>query len=226
METSKSTHISSGGATLLAIVAFIMGGILAWIAFNSPDGIPLPQEAGNAADWVAAIAGMAAAGATWVIGIVANRYQKEAEFRRIADAKEKKDDARAARVRKLGMIEVKLRRAARLSHVLKVGSDAQALEKLGHPSATGILKAAMKLAGMLTWTAEEVMLLDIDDQINLADVEMNIAIVVELAGQYGMVEEEGVQLTRMRVTLKNLYPVGMELAKISEALIQRLQTMK
>lgn len=45
------------------------------------------NNAGNPADWIAAVGGAAAAAGTWVIGIGANRYAREGEAARKAEAR-------------------------------------------------------------------------------------------------------------------------------------------
>ncbi|QII29103.1 hypothetical protein [Stenotrophomonas indicatrix] len=69
-------HVTKRDAFLICVICALLGAVLSWIAFSSPDGVRVPREAGNAADWVAAVSGTIAAVATCVIGYAANSFTK------------------------------------------------------------------------------------------------------------------------------------------------------
>ncbi|EKT4090397.1 hypothetical protein QEG26_004402 [Stenotrophomonas maltophilia] len=94
--------ISKRDATIACVIALLFGTILTALALISSD-IPLKAfDAGNAADWLAAIFGGVAAGGTWAIGVGANRYAAQAqarEERQIELADREASRHRAAQIR-------------------------------------------------------------------------------------------------------------------------------
>lgn len=94
--------ISKRDATIACVIALLFGMILTALALISSD-VPLKTfDAGNVADWLAAIFGGVAAAGTWAIGVGANRYAAQAqarEERQIELANREASRHRAAQIR-------------------------------------------------------------------------------------------------------------------------------
>ncbi|WP_329767788.1 hypothetical protein [Stenotrophomonas muris] len=168
---SLKNHISKRDAALVSFLCALLGGALGWIAFSSPDGVRVPKEAGNAADWIAAIAGVIAAAGTWAIGLGANRYAKEAHMQRVTEQLQLRSDALEARMRRFNVILFKVRRATRLERVAAHAVQDGYCGPLHIPFMIDSLEALARVGATLKWPIEEVVLLNLPSQQLLDAIE-------------------------------------------------------
>ncbi|HGM5034362.1 TPA: hypothetical protein ACKPZU_000093 [Stenotrophomonas maltophilia] len=100
--TSVGRRITTRDATIACAISGIVCAVLSWVIFAAPGGAQIAEDAGSAADWVAAFGGCIAAVATIVIGRAAHTFTVEAEAGRRADMKKEKrrsNEMAAARLR-------------------------------------------------------------------------------------------------------------------------------
>jgi len=92
-------------AYVFGVVSFLLGSV-AGARLLAGSRIPMKCfEAGNSADWIAAIAAVIAAAGTWVIGVAANRYAERSRL-------EAKDEKRQGRMTEAQAGRVRLTAAA------------------------------------------------------------------------------------------------------------------
>lgn len=170
----REKFVSRRDAAILALICAILGGVLSWIAFSSPDGIRVPKESGNAADWIAAFAGIAAAGGTWAIGRGANRYAKEAHLQRLSEHTQAQRDALEAKIRRFNVILLKVKRATHLDQVQMHDVPLGHSGPINMPSAISLYEALGHVLGTLRWPAEEIVLLNAPSQKRLDGLVGNV----------------------------------------------------
>lgn len=170
----REKFVSRRDAAILALICAILGGVLSWIAFSSPDGIRVPKESGNAADWIAAFAGIAAAGGTWAIGRGANRYAKEAHLQRLSEHTQAQRDALEAKIRRFNVILLKVKRATHLDQVQMHDVPPGHSGPINLPSVISLYEALGHVLGTLRWPAEEIVLLNAPSQKRLDGLVGNV----------------------------------------------------
>ncbi len=133
------------------------------------------STAGNVADWIAALAGAAAAVGTWAIGIGANNYAREAQLYRLSQEAEAKRERCEIRTRKLDYMISKARLAARqekgFTTLLKGDKK---LTDLTIPVRKAKIRALEAALGKVVWAAEDVARLNAADQGLLGNAEITM----------------------------------------------------
>lgn len=176
MNVSKS-YVSRYDAALIAVICAILGGILSWVAFSSPDGIRVPKEAGNAADWIAALAGVAAAGGTWAIGRGANRYAAIAHLQRKDEIRERRRSERAARQRRFNVI---ISRAKVGDALVRLFEDYKKDRPESVRGMEGRLLSVRRILSYLKWPVEEIAMLDDATQAAFWRMQVSIGVLEEM----------------------------------------------
>lgn len=101
---SVGRRITTRDAAIACAVSGLVCAVLSWVIFAAPGGVQIAEDAGSAADWIAAFGGCIAAVATIVIGRAAHTFTVEAEAGRRADLKKEKrrsNEMAAARLRSM-----------------------------------------------------------------------------------------------------------------------------
>lgn len=100
--TAVGRRITTRDATVACAISGIACAVLSWLVFAAPGGVQIAEDAGNAADWLAAFGSGVAAVATILIGRAAHTFTVEAEAGRRAELKKDKrrsNEMTAARLR-------------------------------------------------------------------------------------------------------------------------------
>lgn len=145
--------------------AFIAGAICAGWAVGKF------STTGNAADWVAALAGVAAAIGTWFIGIGANRYAREAHIQRLTEQARADRDALETRIRRFNVVLIKVVRAGNIRFVSNDALPSLQEGPINLLGMVGAVKAASQIVGTLKWSGEEVLLVSVPLQQMLNAIE-------------------------------------------------------
>lgn len=165
METPDSS-ISRRDAVLASAIFAGLGAITSWVAFAhfaGKEGI----DWGSAADWVAA-------GATIVIGVMANRVARAAEER---TRNEQSDRARRDRQHFERKINVLMFRAIRASGMQKVYLNGADSIESSYPSlerAIACAGAVSKMMSTVTWSADDFSLVGRESQRLMGNVELRV----------------------------------------------------
>ncbi len=144
MENFKG-HVTKRDAALVSAICLVLGGVLSWIAFSSPDGIRVPREAGNAADWVAAIGGAVAAVATCVIGYAANSFTRAQ-----ADAGADRERRQNAILIQQMRVWVEILQRPHLNYLMFVSGQLPDVE-VNLSGACGLLSGATGVVSLVPW---------------------------------------------------------------------------
>ncbi|WP_447899517.1 hypothetical protein [Stenotrophomonas sepilia] len=218
---SLKNHISRRDAALVSFICALLGAALGWIAFSSPDGVRVPKEAGNAADWIAAIAGAIAAAGTWAIGLGANRYAREAHIQRLTEQLQLRSDAIEARIRRFNVILVKVKRAGNLSII---ASHAAPDDRYGPSQLRAMvdsLEALSRVGSTLKWPVEEVVLVDLTSQQLLDAIEGRLLIALSMLDfmrPFGHNDREA-----FRGQFDEVVKACLEVRKVADVLAGRLE---
>lgn len=130
---------------------------------------------GNAADWVAAVGGAAAAIGTWAIGIGANSYAREAQLYRLSQEAEAKRERCEARVRKLDYMISKAKLAGRQEGAFRLLLEGdQKLTDLSVTIRKGKIRALEVALAKVVWAPEDVASLNAVDQGVLGNAEITM----------------------------------------------------
>lgn len=218
-------HISKRDATLVAFVCAMLGAVLSWIVFSSSEGIRVPREAGSAADWIAAIAGVAAAGGTWVIGVAANRFQREADERRALEETELKRDQRETRDRRFDLMLVRLMRTKALSQPFDGYQDPEVLAKVSVTDCITAITAVSRISKLLHWPTDDVAMLPQECQIRLANLEIHL-LSLETVSEMGLSPERRTSLEQVKECVRTLQHTCADMAKIADQLSTAISGMK
>lgn len=168
--------ISRGDASLVAAICFLLGGALGWIAFSSPDGVRVPNEAGNVADWLAAVAGAIAAAGTWAIGLGANRYAKEAQAQRVASEAFQLAQRRESRLRRIDAMIAKATLASKQARTfVEVPPDSGLdFSKLSPKLKRGKCRLVESAFQRIAWSIDDVASLRASDQRVIGNAEISM----------------------------------------------------
>lgn len=171
-----SGQISRGDASLVAVICFLLGGILSWILFSSPDGIRFPKKAGDAAEWLSAIAGAVAAAGTWAIGLGANRYAKEAHAQRVVSEAAQLAERRESRLRKIDAMITKATLASKQARIfLELPPDSDIdFKGLSPRLKRGKCKLLETAFQRIAWSVDDVASLRATDQRAIANAEISM----------------------------------------------------
>ncbi|HGM6770113.1 hypothetical protein [Stenotrophomonas maltophilia] len=162
---SGNHSISTTSLTAITVLAFGVGAIAAGWAVGKV------STRGNAADWVAALSGVAAAIGAWFIGISANRYAREAHIQRLTEQARADRDAIETRIRRFNVVLMKVWRTGNLK---LVANDALPTGYEGPMNLLGMLgavEAVSHMLGTLKWSGEEVLLVNLPSQKMLDAIE-------------------------------------------------------
>ena len=163
---SKPDHsISTTSLTAVTVLAFSAGALAAGWAVGKF------STTGNAADWVAALSGVAAAMGAWFIGINANRYAREAHIQRLTEQVRADIDSLETRIRKFNFVLIKVKRASNFRLVASTALPNGVHGPMNLLGMLGAVDAVSQILGTLKWSAEEVVLVDVTLQKMLDSIE-------------------------------------------------------
>lgn len=163
--SSGNHSISTTSLTAITALSFAVGAVAAGWAVGTF------STTGNAADWVAALSGVAAALGAWFIGISANRYAREAHIQRLTEQARADRDAIENRIRRFHVVLTKVIRTGTLNvveeDVLPQGYEGP-MNLLGM---LGAVEAVSYVLETLKWSGEEALLVNLPSQKMLNAIE-------------------------------------------------------
>ncbi|MGE8452739.1 MAG: hypothetical protein ACN6OP_19390 [Pseudomonadales bacterium] len=221
----SNRSVPARDAAVLAVLCMLLGGVLSWIIFSSPDGIRVPREAGNAADWIAALAGVAAAGGTWVIGAAANRFQREADERRAMEIKEQKREQVEIRGRRFDLMLVRLKRTETIQQAVAEYESQERLNETRASKCSAAITAVSRLCKTLAWPAEEVVMLPQDCQIHIANLEVHL-LSLDAVSELGLNPMRFGDVEHLRDCVATLVNICAEIRQISRTLSGRISELR
>ncbi len=214
-------HIPRRDAAVLAAICLLLGGVLSWISFSSPDGVRVPREAGNVADWVAAIAGAVAAGATWVIGSAANRFQREADIRRSEEIEQDKRERVETRIRRYDLMLVRLKRTKTLHGSVSAYHHPDKIASAPAGKCTAAITAVSRLSKLLSWPSEEIVLLPHDCQIHIGNLEVHL-VSLDAVSELGLHPDRRGDVEHLRDCIRVLNTICLEIGDLTDILAERI----
>lgn len=217
--------ISKRDATLVALVCATLGAVLSWVVFSSPDGIRVPREIGSATDWIAAIAGVVAAGGTWVIGVAANRFQRETDERRALEASELKREQQEARNRRLDLMLVRLKRVKTLRGSIIEYQSPETLAEASAGKCLAAITAISRLSKLLYWPIDEVAMLPQRCQVDLGNLEVHL-LSLEAISEMGLSPERRANLEQLKECIRTLQDICAEMGEVADRLSIAIAKMK
>ncbi|QKW56798.1 hypothetical protein [Stenotrophomonas sp. NA06056] len=162
-------QVSTTVISAITVFAFSAGAICAGWAVGKF------STTGNAADWIAAVGGAAAAVGTWAIGIGANSYAREAQLYRLSQEAKAERERCEARVRKLDYMISKAKLAGRQERAFKLlHGDDEKLTDLSTTIRKGKIRALEAALAKIVWAPEDVASLNAADQGALGNAEITM----------------------------------------------------
>lgn len=157
MEEGKPIEgmVCSRDAAVGAAICALLGGVLSWLIFAAPGGLKISEDAGSAADW------MAAAG-TWVIGILAWQIQRDAQAHQKLQAANEEERLRSKRISILSGMIVRTKSAEVEIDAFRARIQEEAEKPQSFNTAKLVFALSVLTLTQRKWTEEERMLLPID----------------------------------------------------------------
>ncbi|WP_350260322.1 hypothetical protein [Stenotrophomonas riyadhensis] len=217
MATEVEPLISKRDAVIAAAAAFGFGGIITAVALAGSD-IPLKCiDAGNAADWLAAIGTWAAAGGALAVGYGANRFARESHHQRIAQELSDRKAARVERARRIELIRLRLKRAMSLPIAFGALESVEKYEDLEASDIHTIFRVLKRTIPGIFWPPEELVLLSAANQDRLAVIEMLLGALDEIVDM-GLVGEESDDARLVKSAIQTALKAADDIAKKAESL--------